>query len=124
MLILTRKPGEVIYIGDTVKVTLVEIKGNQVRLGIDAPNDLRIYRKEIYDQIQEENKMAAGADLSSGGLEGLTAAWGDDGGEGKKVPDSSGQKPRAVLPGLTTAKVKAVDASVVVRKKKERNPDE
>ena len=51
MLILTRKPGESLYIGDDVKVTIVEIKGNQIRVGIDAPADLRIYREEIYKQI-------------------------------------------------------------------------
>jgi carbon storage regulator len=58
MLILTRKPGESIYIGD-VKVTLLELKGNQIRVGIDAPKDVRIYREEIYLQIMEENKKAA-----------------------------------------------------------------
>ena len=59
MLILTRKPGESLYIGDDVKVTIVEIKGNQIRVGVDAPSDLRIYREEIYLQILEENKSAA-----------------------------------------------------------------
>ena len=59
MLILTRKPGESVYIGDDVKVTLMEIKGNQVRVGVDAPPSVRIYREEIYLQILEENKSAA-----------------------------------------------------------------
>lgn len=58
-LILTRKPGESLYIGDSVKITVLEIKGNQIRLGIDAPRQLRIAREEIYLQIMEENKMAS-----------------------------------------------------------------
>ncbi len=61
MLILTRRVGESIYIGDHVKVTVFESKGGQVRIGIDAPSQLRIYREEIYKQIQEENMAAAEA---------------------------------------------------------------
>ena len=76
MLILTRKPGESVYIGDGIKVTIVEIKGNQIRVGIDAPKDMRIYREEIYYQILEENKQAAEAVIGSeAGLEGLSAQW-------------------------------------------------
>ena len=71
MLILTRKPGESIYIGD-IKVTIVEMKGNQIRVGIDAPPEVRIYREEIYLQIMEENKIAAEASQAhiSAGLPG------------------------------------------------------
>lgn len=61
MLVLTRKPGQSVYIGDDIKITLKEIKGNQVRLGIDAPNSIKIFREEIYLQILEENKSAAEA---------------------------------------------------------------
>ncbi len=76
MLILTRKPGESLYIGDNVKITIVEIKGHQIRVGIDAPPELRIYREEIYLQILEENKKAAEAPAGADkGLEGLTSAW-------------------------------------------------
>lgn len=77
MLILTRKPGESIYIGD-IKVTIVEIKGHQIRVGIDAPPEVRIYREEIYLQIMEENKMAA--ETAEGGLEGIAAALKSPGG--------------------------------------------
>ena len=59
MLVLTRKPGQSIYIGDDIKITLKEIKGNQVRLGIDASPAVKIYREEIYLQIMEENQSAA-----------------------------------------------------------------
>ena len=70
MLILTRKIGEVICIGDTIFITIVEVKGNQIRIGIDAPKTMRVFRKEIYDQIQAENKAAASAE---GSLESLSA---------------------------------------------------
>lgn len=59
MLVLTRRPGQSVYIGDDVKITLVEIKGSQVRIGIEAPDSVRIFREEIYLQIQEENRTAA-----------------------------------------------------------------
>lgn len=75
MLILTRKPGESIYIGDGIKVTIVEVKGSQIRIGIDAPSEVRIYREEIYEQIREENRQAAEA-VSDVGLDSLSAAWG------------------------------------------------
>ncbi len=75
MLILTRKPGESLYIGDEVVVTVVEIKGNQVRVGIKAPADKRIYREEIYMQILEENKKAAEGDVSGSVLDQLSGGW-------------------------------------------------
>lgn len=55
MLVLTRKSDESIKLGDDITVTIVEIKGNAVRLGIEAPDGLRIYRKELYEKIKEEN---------------------------------------------------------------------
>ena len=76
MLILTRKPGESIYIGDDIIITVSEIKGNQVRIGIKAPAQKRIYREEIYQQILEENKQAASAAFSQEeGLDKLGDAW-------------------------------------------------
>ncbi len=75
MLILTRKPGESLYIGDSVKITIVEIKGNQIRVGIDAPTDLRIYREEIYMQILEENRTAAEGVMSGNALDQLSGGW-------------------------------------------------
>ena len=59
MLVLTRKSDESIKLGDDITITIVEVKGNSVRLGIEAPAGLRIYRKEIYDKIKEENVMAS-----------------------------------------------------------------
>jgi carbon storage regulator len=55
MLILTRKLGEKINIGDDITVTLVEIKGAQVKLGIEAPKHIEIHRQEIYERIRKEN---------------------------------------------------------------------
>ena len=58
MLALARKINQSIMIGNDVEITLLEIKGDQVKLGISAPKSVPIYRKEIYAQIQEENKSA------------------------------------------------------------------
>ncbi|MBF0343043.1 MAG: carbon storage regulator CsrA [Nitrospirae bacterium] len=60
MLVLTRKSEEAIKLGDLITITIVEIKGNKVRLGIDAPNGVRIYRKELYERIKTENLLSAG----------------------------------------------------------------
>ncbi len=59
MLVLTRKAGESITIGNEIKIVVHEIKGKQVQLGITAPPNVRIYREEIYERIKEENKKAA-----------------------------------------------------------------
>lgn len=59
MLVLTRKSDEAIKLGDDITVTVVEIKGNQVRLGIEAPAGVRIYRNELYEKIRSENINAS-----------------------------------------------------------------
>lgn len=59
MLALTRKIGERIVIGDNIIVTVVDVKGDSIRLGIDAPKAVKIYRGEIYDEIVAENQKAA-----------------------------------------------------------------
>lgn len=56
MLALTRKKGEALVINNNIEVTILEIRGDQVKIGISAPKDVPIYRKEVYLQIQEENK--------------------------------------------------------------------
>lgn len=58
MLILTRRVGESLNIGDSIKITLLGIKGNQVRVGIEAPRDVEVHREEIYDKIRRETKRA------------------------------------------------------------------
>ena len=59
MLVLTRKSDESINIGDDITITIVEIKGNSVRLGIKAPASLKIYRKELYEKIKQENMLSS-----------------------------------------------------------------
>jgi carbon storage regulator len=67
MLILTRKIGECITIGDEIKVYVVDIRGKQVRLGIEAPTHAPIYRQEVYQKILEENRSASRVDLADFG---------------------------------------------------------
>jgi len=59
MLVLTRKVNQSIVIGEDVEVVVLEVRGEQVRLGIRAPRDVVVHRKEIYEQIREENRAAA-----------------------------------------------------------------
>ena len=59
MLALARKTNQSIMIGNDIEITLLEIKGDQVKIGINAPKSVPIYRKEIYVQIQDENKKAS-----------------------------------------------------------------
>ena len=67
MLVLTRRSDESIRLGEDILITVVEIKGNQVRLGITAPKGMRIYREELYQKILEENRLSAGHDQEAFG---------------------------------------------------------
>ena len=67
MLALSRKKNEALVINNNIEITQLEIKGEQVKLGISAPKDVPVYRKEVYVQIQDANKEAVNAD----GLEAL-----------------------------------------------------
>lgn len=60
MLALSRKQGESIVIGNNIEITVLEAKGDQVKIGISAPKSVPVYRKEIYAQIQEENRRSCG----------------------------------------------------------------
>jgi carbon storage regulator len=61
MLILTRRVGEALVVGTEVTVTVMAVKGNQVRIGINAPKDVQVHREEVYDRVQAEKE-----DTSSG----------------------------------------------------------
>ena len=64
MLVLSRKNGEVIKIGEDIEITVIASKGDQVKIGISAPKDIEILRKEVYEQIMQENRIAS-ADIST-----------------------------------------------------------
>jgi len=71
MLVLTRAKGQKIMIGQDIVLTVVEVNGDQVRLGIDAPSDISVYREEIFQSIKEQNEIAAKSDLTKEQLEVL-----------------------------------------------------
>jgi len=68
MLALTRKKGESLVVNNNIEITVLEIRGDQIKIGIQAPKEVPIYRKEVYVQIQKENEEATSID----GLEALS----------------------------------------------------
>lgn len=62
MLALTRKKGEALVLNNNIEVTILEIRGDQVKIGVSAPKEVPIYRKEVYLQIQKENEAASNAE--------------------------------------------------------------
>lgn len=64
MLIITRRPGEKLMVGDDVVIEVIEVSGSSVRIGIAAPKSVPVYREEIYSAVKEENTAAAAADAS------------------------------------------------------------
>ena len=75
MLVLTRRPGESIIVGQDIVVTVIEIKGGQVRIGIDAPREVQVHREEIFEQVRQENLAAvASAEQARKALESQLGA--------------------------------------------------
>ncbi|MEL3901218.1 MAG: carbon storage regulator CsrA [Treponema phagedenis] len=67
MLILSRKTNQKIRVGDSIEITVIEVRGDQVKIGVEAPRSVKVFREEIYDEIQKENKAA----LAVGNIESL-----------------------------------------------------
>lgn len=65
MLILTRKVGETLMVGDEITITVLGVKGNQVRIGVNAPRDVAVHREEIYNRIQEDGTLPPSDDEPS-----------------------------------------------------------
>ena len=74
MLVLTRRLNQSIKIGDDIEITVIEVRGDQVRLGVAAPRDVSVHRKEVYLQIQQENRAAAQSTPEGASLEALGQA--------------------------------------------------
>ncbi len=86
MLVLTRRVEEGIVIGDDVRVRVLEIKGHQVKLGIEAPRSIGVFREEIYQRIQEENRRAGVVPEQPGVLSSLWREWRNRGVSERKKP--------------------------------------
>jgi len=79
MLVLTRKKNQSIVINDNIEITLLDIQGDQVRIGISAPRSVSVHRKEVFEEIQPENRKAAEiGNVSLGGLLKNTAKDGEN----------------------------------------------
>ena len=71
MLILTRKTNEKIKIGNEITLSIIEIKGEQVKIGVEAPKEVKVFRQEVFNAIQQENRAAATTQESIGALSDL-----------------------------------------------------
>ena len=73
MLILTRRPGESLFLGEDIKITVLSMQGKQIKLGITVPSDTTVYREEVYLRVREQNKQAL--ETSDADLLAATELW-------------------------------------------------
>lgn len=73
MLILSRRPGESVHVGDDIKITILSIKGQQIKLGLEVPEHMTVYREEIYLRVQTQN--ASALELDNNDLMMAAAIW-------------------------------------------------
>ncbi|MBE1423801.1 carbon storage regulator [Desulfomicrobium macestii] len=73
MLILSRRPGESVHVGDDIKITILSIKGQQIKLGLEVPEHMPVYREEIYLKVQTQN--ASALELDNNDLMMAAAIW-------------------------------------------------
>ncbi len=97
MLVLSRQRDETIMIGDDVEITIVDIRGDKVRLGITAPREIQVHRKEVYDAIKRENKQAA--KLRPRDVSEVVERDADKKNAGKKASDASETGPQGEVSG-------------------------
>jgi carbon storage regulator len=71
MLILSRKINEKIMIGEDISLTIIDIRGDQVKVGVEAPKSVKVFRQEVYEAIQNENRAAATSNGDLGGLSNI-----------------------------------------------------
>jgi carbon storage regulator len=104
MLVLSRQRDETIMIGDDIEITVVDIRGDKVRLGIEAPSDISVHRKEVYEAIKRENQQAASLNLDDLGSFKVTNEKSDR--RSKDGPPTSVRKNglRAVTPNVSKNK--------------------
>ncbi|WFS63798.1 MULTISPECIES: carbon storage regulator CsrA [Desulfovibrionaceae] len=73
MLILTRRPGESLYLGDNIKLKILSVQGKQIKIGLDVPEDMTVYREEVYLKIKEQNRQAL--EINQQDLLAAAALW-------------------------------------------------
>ncbi|MFV0423623.1 carbon storage regulator CsrA [Oleidesulfovibrio sp.] len=73
MLILTRRPGESLYLGDNIKITVLSVQGKQIKIGLDVPGDMTVYREEVYMRVRDQNRQAL--ETSDADLLAATQLW-------------------------------------------------
>ena len=76
MLILTRRPGESLYVGENIRITVLSLQGKQVKIGLEVPNDMTVYREEVYKRVMEENRLAV--ETSNEDLFVAAALWNEN----------------------------------------------